>query len=178
MSGRAEMFATNRTKDFIADLKDSELLKLAYNPESGGPTNVSASGVNLEKFSFITSLTPPPTKDNVTQDNGPKRTSFMVSRMRRKYFNLIYGVRDGELSAKIIDSLSHGSVSILKSAAKDYMMSKDIQLDIYGVAGGESDDRLAPDSYEDRKYITRTTRSSNKKIGLDESKRTIKINII
>lgn len=179
MSGRTEMFATNRTKDFIADLEDSELLKLAYSTESGGPTNVAASGVNLEKFSFMTSLTPPPTKDNVTQDSGPNRTSGLVSGMRRKYFNLIYGVRDGELYPRIIDYLSYSENKYSEKCSKRlHMMSKDIQLDIYGVAGGESDDRLAPDSYEDRKYITRTRRSSEKEMGLQESKKTIKIKII
>lgn len=181
-SGRAEMFATNRTKDFIANLENSELLKLAYSATAGGPTNVSASGVNLEKFSLVSALTPPPTKDNVSHDTR-RDPGYLAGRLNSNYNNIISLIEDEKGDsvphAWVVDQLVNDEKWYSgKCSKKLRMMSKDLQLDFYGVATGESDDRLAPDNYEDRKYITRTTRSSNKKIGLDESKRTIKINII
>ena len=186
-SGRAEMFATNRAHDFTADLEDSELLKLVYSPGAGGPTNLSASGVNLEKFSLTNSLAPPPTKDDVSPD--APRPDILLKRLNSQYYNIFYGLghEGGEDGAEnqytiwgsLIDSFAGWGERYSKSCRKKlHMMSKDIELDFYGLAGGESDDRLAPDNYRDRKYITRTTRSANRKIGLDESKKRIKINII
>jgi len=159
---RVEFFATNREKDFLNDLSSSEMFKSLFSPRLG-PLN--SGPFDLEKCAVSSWLAQPSERRFKLADKS-KRTSFKDAIVQWR---------------KMMTSNCSGQMARFIKIQDDYISSYQKSCSVKtgkmigpeslsGIAAGEGDDRLAPDSLEDRETITKSRRSS----GLNEIKIKIK----
>lgn len=160
-SGRAEMFATNREKDYISDIMSSKLINSVFSAEYQGPSK-GAAKLDVNSFSFASCVLWPEEKyiPKVLNLSGQKEREEFLKQSRDLYREEV--ARSAEIAKDLLkQELVESAKEYTRWCSKRLVaMSKDIQADIFGVAAGESPDRLQGDSYEDRIKIRNFDRES------------------